>query len=100
MKFFVVFTALMTAVAATVVLEADSVAESLEERSVELDGRACVRSNCRCVPGIGPGGNICGNESINRYCTNGHLFYCNGNTGATCDYGFSTSCQKCGKPSC
>ncbi|PLB34233.1 uncharacterized protein BDW47DRAFT_129233 [Aspergillus candidus] len=62
-----------------------------------MDKRGCKPSNCAC---IGRQGQFCGDESINKACTNGHVFECNGNSGKSCDYGVRDSCRKCGKLSC
>ncbi|KAJ8073858.1 hypothetical protein PM082_012136 [Marasmius tenuissimus] len=96
MKFFITFTTLIAAAATAAALEAGPVA-SLEERSADLNARACVPSSCVCN---NVQGQFCGNERINKACTNGHVFECNKSTGKTCSYGPRTSCQKCGKLSC
>ncbi|KAJ8076702.1 hypothetical protein PM082_001125 [Marasmius tenuissimus] len=95
MKFFVTFATLIAVAAAAATLEPGPVS-SLEERS-ELETRACKPSNCACNK---IQGQFCGNEKVNKACTNGHVFECNKSTGKTCDYGVRTTCQKCGKLSC
>ena len=62
-----------------------------------LNEQACVASKCRCNK---VQGQFCGNQAVNSYCTNGHVFECNASTGKTCDYGVRNSCVKCGKLSC
>ncbi|CAO3648621.1 unnamed protein product [Cunninghamella blakesleeana] len=58
---------------------------------------ACRPSNCLCN---GIQGQFCGNEKINKACTNGHVFECQKKTGKACDYGVRTSCKKCNKLKC
>ncbi|EEQ30585.1 conserved hypothetical protein [Microsporum canis CBS 113480] len=62
-----------------------------------LEKRACRPSNCLCN---GIQGQFCGNERINRACTNGHVFECARGTGKACDYGVRNSCRQCGKLKC
>ncbi|KAJ3511795.1 hypothetical protein NLJ89_g3894 [Agrocybe chaxingu] len=75
----------LAAVATASVLEAPAPVPVLEP---ELEAGSCVASRCTCnkVQGL-----FCGNEVVNRDCTNGHVFECNGSTGATCDYGIRSS---------
>ncbi|TDL16044.1 hypothetical protein BD410DRAFT_795764 [Rickenella mellea] len=61
-----------------------------------LEKRACTASKCRCN---GVSGLFCGNEKINKACTDGDVFQCNP-SGATCTFGVRKSCQQCGKLSC
>ncbi|ESK86362.1 hypothetical protein Moror_5011, partial [Moniliophthora roreri MCA 2997] len=76
MKFTAIFATVFSFTVVVAALEAGP-APALEER--DLKARACVASKCICNK---VQGQFCGNESINRDCTNGHVFECNGSTGA------------------
>ncbi|EAU31696.1 predicted protein [Aspergillus terreus NIH2624] len=82
--------------------------ESLEARAAAaapMDGsfeslfekRACKATKCICNKRQGQ---FCGNTKINKYCLDDHVYECNQDTGKACDYGYRTSCDKCGKLSC
>ncbi|KAJ3500335.1 hypothetical protein NLJ89_g9845 [Agrocybe chaxingu] len=94
MKFATLILAALATVATASVLEVPAPVPVVER---ELEARACVASRCTCNR---VQGQFCGNEAINRYCTNGHVFECNASTGATCDYGIRNSCVRCGRLTC
>ncbi|KAF9351392.1 hypothetical protein BGX26_010594, partial [Mortierella sp. AD094] len=58
---------------------------------------ACGPTNCICNK---IQGQFCGSESVNPACLNTHVYECNGSTGKACDYGYRTSCARCGKLNC
>ncbi|KAF8628658.1 hypothetical protein AX15_003789 [Amanita polypyramis BW_CC] len=59
--------------------------------------RECRASRCLCNR---IQGQFCGNERINPYCLNSHVYECNAQTGHTCDYGYRNSCARCHRLVC
>ncbi|KAF8889014.1 hypothetical protein BD779DRAFT_1521515 [Infundibulicybe gibba] len=58
---------------------------------------ACTSSTCPCTGHAA--GLMCGNESPDFRCINGHVYQCSSN-GHTCDFGVRKECNSCGKPTC
>src|ERR1700756_5289352 len=62
----------------------------------QLRQNYCVASRCYCNRGFCP---FCGNEGINPYCINSHVYQCF-EDGSTCEYGSRQSCPQCGSVRC
>ncbi|KAF9457821.1 hypothetical protein BDZ94DRAFT_1272170 [Collybia nuda] len=88
MKFFTVATAALVVFAGMVAAE--------ETEAAQVVKRACTTAPKGCVCNKVQG-QFCG---IASPCVVGHVYECNGSTGAACDYGPRDSCKKCNKLVC